>query len=128
MPRLLLGPLLRYAGGTQATVWVETDAPCEVAVLDARALRVTPAQRERITSAIDRAKLDASRGVDLVVYPPRRSLYDLLSNPFGSSSTTSGLGVLFQRPEAQAIESAALTLRRFRRGEPLALMPNVFVK
>ena len=28
-------------------------------VLDARALRVTPAQRERITSAIDRAKLDA---------------------------------------------------------------------
>jgi PhoD-like phosphatase len=37
MPGLLLGPLLRYTGSTQATVWVETDAPCEVAVLDARA-------------------------------------------------------------------------------------------
>ncbi len=36
MPRLVLGPLLRYTGSTQATVWVETDAACEVAVLDAR--------------------------------------------------------------------------------------------
>ena len=33
MPGLVLGPLLRYAGSTEATVWVETDAPCEVAVL-----------------------------------------------------------------------------------------------
>jgi hypothetical protein len=33
---LILGPLLRYTGSTQATVWVETDAPCEVAVLDGR--------------------------------------------------------------------------------------------
>ncbi|MDP9257189.1 MAG: alkaline phosphatase family protein [Actinomycetota bacterium] len=34
MAGLVIGPLLRYAGSTQATVWVETDAPCEVAVLD----------------------------------------------------------------------------------------------
>ena len=33
MSRLVLGPLLRYAGGTDATVWVETDADCEVEVL-----------------------------------------------------------------------------------------------
>jgi hypothetical protein len=33
MAKLLLGPLLRYVGSTQATVWVETDAPSEVAVL-----------------------------------------------------------------------------------------------
>jgi hypothetical protein len=32
-PRLLLGPLLRHVGRTDATVWVETDAPCEVTVL-----------------------------------------------------------------------------------------------
>ena len=32
MPRLLLGPLLRHVDETTATVWVETDAPCEVAV------------------------------------------------------------------------------------------------
>jgi PhoD-like phosphatase len=36
MPRLVLGPLLRYTGSTQATVWVETDVACEVSVLDAR--------------------------------------------------------------------------------------------
>src|SRR3954469_9889877 len=36
MPNLVLGPLLRYTGSTQATVWVETDAPCEVAVLGTR--------------------------------------------------------------------------------------------
>jgi PhoD-like phosphatase len=32
-PGLVLGPLLRYAGETDATVWVETDAACEVEVL-----------------------------------------------------------------------------------------------
>ena len=36
-PELTLGPLLRYAGETDATVWVETDAACEVEVLDHRA-------------------------------------------------------------------------------------------
>jgi len=33
MPELVLGPLLRYAGATEATVWVETDGSCEVEVL-----------------------------------------------------------------------------------------------
>ncbi len=36
MPDLVLGPLLRYAGETDATVWVETDAACEVEVLGCR--------------------------------------------------------------------------------------------
>src|SRR4051794_11978790 len=36
MPRLLIGPVLRHVGRTDATVWVETDAPCEVEVLGAR--------------------------------------------------------------------------------------------
>jgi hypothetical protein len=31
---LLLGPLLRYVDATEATVWVETDRPCSVRVLD----------------------------------------------------------------------------------------------
>ena len=33
MADLLLGPLLRYVGETEATVWVEADSPCEVEVL-----------------------------------------------------------------------------------------------
>ena len=37
MPSLLLGPMLRFVGGGSATIWVETDAACEVAVLGATA-------------------------------------------------------------------------------------------
>jgi hypothetical protein len=31
--RLVLGPLLRYAGEHESTVWIEADAPCEVEVV-----------------------------------------------------------------------------------------------
>jgi hypothetical protein len=31
-PNLILGPILRHVGSSDATVWVETDAPCEVEV------------------------------------------------------------------------------------------------
>ncbi len=33
MAELILGPVLRYLDETEATVWMETDAPCEVEVL-----------------------------------------------------------------------------------------------
>jgi hypothetical protein len=36
MPKLVLGPLLRYVGETDAVIWVETDVPCEVEVLGTR--------------------------------------------------------------------------------------------
>ena len=36
MPALVLGPLLRYVDDQVATVWVQTDAPCEVEILGAR--------------------------------------------------------------------------------------------
>ncbi len=41
MAELLLGPLLRYVGETDATVWVETDVPCEVEILGRRELTFT---------------------------------------------------------------------------------------
>jgi PhoD-like phosphatase len=37
MANLVLGPMLRYVSDTEATVWVETDEPAEVAVLGHRA-------------------------------------------------------------------------------------------
>ena len=37
MPDLVLGPLLRYVSDTEATVWVETSAPCEVEILGRKA-------------------------------------------------------------------------------------------
>jgi hypothetical protein len=36
MSGLVLGPLLRHVGTQDATVWVETDAPCTVEVLGCR--------------------------------------------------------------------------------------------
>ncbi|MGH2959974.1 MAG: alkaline phosphatase D family protein [Solirubrobacterales bacterium] len=33
MPDLILGPILRYVSETEATVWIETDGPCEAEVL-----------------------------------------------------------------------------------------------
>jgi hypothetical protein len=36
MPELVLGPVLRYVGRDEATIWVETDAPCEVEILGHR--------------------------------------------------------------------------------------------
>ena len=36
MPRLVLGPIVRYVDDRVATVWLQTDAPCEVEILGAR--------------------------------------------------------------------------------------------
>ncbi|MEP7019338.1 MAG: alkaline phosphatase D family protein [Pseudonocardiales bacterium] len=36
MGELVIGPLLRHVGSSNATVWVETDQPCEVEVLGSR--------------------------------------------------------------------------------------------
>jgi hypothetical protein len=36
VPNLILGPMLRYVSETAATVWVETDGPCEFEVLGRR--------------------------------------------------------------------------------------------
>jgi hypothetical protein len=36
MPSLVLGPVLRYVGETDAVLWVETDSACEVEILGAK--------------------------------------------------------------------------------------------
>jgi protease-4 len=76
--------------------------------------------------ARQRARLDASRPLDLVVYPPRRTFYDLLSSQFGGAQSR-GLDTLFGHPNVRAVQSALTTMQLFRRGEPLAILPNVFV-
>ncbi len=45
MANLVLGPLLRYVSETEATVWVEADAPCEVEVLGRRERAFTVEER-----------------------------------------------------------------------------------
>jgi protease-4 len=75
--------------------------------------------------AKERARLDVKKEVDLIVYPPKRSLYELVANPFGMSAAM-GLDGWLRRPESRMIDAAARTFGRFRRGEMLLLMPNIF--
>jgi hypothetical protein len=36
--------------------------------------------------------------------------------------------MLIRQPEARLLHSAVAMLQRFRRGEPLAIMPNFFIR
>ena len=72
------------------------------------------------------AKIDEKSEVELVVYPQRRSFYELVQAPFGTNSGV--LGALLGIKDRRAIQTLTAPLRFFRRGEPLALMPHVFVR
>jgi protease-4 len=78
-----------------------------------------------IQIARQRAKLDTSKAVNLVIYPPKRTLFEVLSDPLGTGTGMS-MSLLFKRPDLKMLESAAARLNLFHRGEMLTLMPNVF--
>jgi protease-4 len=78
--------------------------------------------------AKERAKIAANTEVELVVYPPKKSILEVVANPLGRSSDTAALRALVGQQNASAIETVTAPLRLFRRGEPLTLMPNVFVR
>jgi protease-4 len=79
-----------------------------------------------IAIAKERAKIPADREVEIVSYPPKKSFYEALTDPFGTGSA--GLGWLLGAQERRALATLTAPLTRFRRGEPLALMPNIFVR
>jgi protease-4 len=79
-----------------------------------------------VSIAKERAGIAAGDDVELVVYPPRRSIYEALTEQFGASA--SGWGLLANRAERQALGALTAPVRLFRRGEPLALMPFTFVR
>ena len=79
--------------------------------------------------AKERAKIAQDAGVELVVYPPpqvvlrdRRQPVRPLRRARPRSARCSASGI------RAALQSLTAPLQVFRRGEPLALMPNVFVK
>lgn len=79
--------------------------------------------------AKQRAKLDPNAEVELILYPPKKSLYEALADPFGRMDrSTAVLGALLGFRDPRALDALAAPLRVFRRGEPLAIMPNVFVR
>ncbi|HEY2434384.1 MAG TPA: signal peptide peptidase SppA [Vicinamibacterales bacterium] len=81
-----------------------------------------------ISIAKQRAKIPQDQDVELVIYPPRKSFYDVFTNPFGASDRAGTLAAMLGFTNPRVIQSLAAPLQVFRRGEPLALMPNVFVR
>jgi hypothetical protein len=61
-----------------------------------------------------------------VEYPGRRTLYETLSEEFGSSRGS--VWTLLTRTDARAVGAITAPVRLFQRGEPLALMPFTFVR
>src|SRR3954453_6622446 len=78
--------------------------------------------------AKQRAKIPQDSEVELVVYPPKKSFYDIFRSPFGASSQASTLASLLGLSSPRVVQALTAPLQVFRRGEPLALMPNVFVR
>jgi protease-4 len=81
-----------------------------------------------IAIAKQRANVPANEDVELVSYPPRRSVYEALSESFRGDAGLSLWGLLSSPREARAIAAITAPVRLFRRGEPLALMPFTFVR
>jgi protease IV len=84
-----------------------------------------------IALAKERAGIGAQTEVEIVNYPPRKSLYELLMDRLGGSGSDEQMQVLaamFGADEGHAIGLLTSPMRLFRRGEPLALMPEGFIR
>jgi protease-4 len=85
-----------------------------------------------VAIAKERAHIDEASDVELVVYPPRRSIYEMLSEELSGAGGQAAVGAWVSR-NLSAGDLAALRALRgptamFRRGEPLALMPFTFLR
>jgi len=82
--------------------------------------------------AKERAKIPAESGVELVVYPPRKGLYEILTDQFSGSGGEAAIdrwvSTNFSEEELQALRAVRGPAAVFRRGEPLALMPFTFLR
>jgi protease IV len=79
--------------------------------------------------AKERANIPEDEDVQLVVYPPRRTLYEALAESLGGANSALGVWqALAGDADARAVGAAMAPARIFRRGEPLALLPFTFVR
>jgi protease-4 len=88
-----------------------------------------------VAVAKQRAKIAADSDVELVVYPPRKSFYELLSEQlsgstesFQSAAFADWLNANLSKGEIEALRIVRGPFSMFRRGEPLALMPFTFLR
>jgi protease-4 len=85
-----------------------------------------------VSIAKQRAKIAADADVEMIVYPPRKSFYELLSEQLSGSSESMAVSA-WLNANLSAGEIEALRIMRgpfamFRRGEPLFLMPVTFLR
>jgi protease-4 len=80
-----------------------------------------------VAIAKERAGIPADEDVELVTYPPRRTLYEAIAEQFGPS-TSARLWAMLGGAEGRAAAALTAPVRIFRRGEPLAMMPFAFVR
>jgi protease IV len=86
---------------------------------------------DAIAIAKQRAHIAADEEVEIAVYPPRRSLYDVLTEQFDSPSQRSAaetLVTLLGARDRRALGALLAPSRLFRSGEILAHMPYVFLR
>lgn len=88
-----------------------------------------------IDLAKQRARIEPDEEVDLVVYPPRRSFYEVLADELGgpvgrmrAAHASDALLELLGPRERKALAAVLAPSRLFRTGQVLAHMPYVFVR
>ena len=87
--------------------------------------------RQAIAAAKQRAKIPADSGVEIVVYPPRKSFYEILTDEFSGSSDSQMAALVtanLSSTELQVLRTIRGPFGWFRRGEPLALMPFSYLR
>ncbi len=80
--------------------------------------------------AKQRAGLAGDAAINVVVYPPRKTLFEVLTGSWsgGEGMRVSLLSALLSAEERAALGAVRQPMTMLRRGEPLALLPWVFVR
>ena len=85
-----------------------------------------------IAVAKQRANIPLDSDVQIVVYPPRKSFYEIVSAEFGgageSAAVSTWISENLSRGERDVLRTMRGPFSMFRRGEPLALMPFTFLR
>jgi protease-4 len=85
-----------------------------------------------VALAKERAKIPAESDVELMLFPPRKTFYELVADQFtggGESAIAEAwLSARLTRDEREILRLMRGPLVMFRRGEPLALLPFSFVR
>jgi protease IV len=110
-------PIAKLQAVAQGRVWTGRQAK-QVGLVDElggldRALAV----------AKQRAGLSPTAEVEVITYPPRRTVFDLLSSSLSDSRTELALGALLGQEERRVLGLLTAPARLFRPGEVLAVMP-----